>query len=77
MEDINLKKNLINFINLKKTILGVGPMSMNCIDAANNLSNRHKIPMFFKTICLENRSIKFLFNCFFIFPLIQIRLFLL
>ena len=46
MEDINLKKNLINFINLKKTILGVGPMSMNCIDAANNLSNRHKIPMF-------------------------------
>ena len=46
MEDVNLKKKLINFINLKKTILGVGPMSMNCIDAANNLSNNLKIPMF-------------------------------
>ena len=46
MEDLNLKKNLINFINLKKTILGVGPMSMNCINAANYISNKHKIPMF-------------------------------
>ena len=27
MEDLNLKK-LIKFINLKKTILGVGPMSL-------------------------------------------------
>ena len=46
MEDLKLKKNLRNFINLKKTILGVGPMSMNCIDAANNISNKYRIPIF-------------------------------
>ena len=46
MEDLNLKKKLIKFINLKKTILGVGPMSLNCIDAANIVSNDYKIPMF-------------------------------
>lgn len=46
MENIILKNYLKNYINLKKTILGVGPMSMNCIDAANNLSLKYKVPIF-------------------------------
>jgi len=46
MEDIILKKYLKKYINLRKTILGVGPMSMNCIDAANSLSSKYKVPIF-------------------------------
>lgn len=36
-------KNLKKLIKKNKTILGVGPMSLNCVKAATNLANRYKI----------------------------------
>jgi len=46
MEDIKLKSYLQKYINSKKTILGVGPMSFNCINASNNISSKYKVPIF-------------------------------
>ena len=46
MEDIKLKTYLKKYINSKKTILGVGPMSLNCINASNNISFKYKVPIF-------------------------------
>ena len=38
---------LENFIRKKKcTLLGVGPMSKNCIDASLELASNHDIPLF-------------------------------
>lgn len=42
-----IHENLKNFLAKKKcTLLGVGPMSKNCIDAAIELSNEHDAPLF-------------------------------
>ena len=46
MEDLKLKKYLKKYINTKKTVLGVGPMSLNCINASNNISFKYKVPIF-------------------------------
>ena len=38
--------NLKKFISKTKcTLLGVGPMSVNCVDASTKLSNDHDIPL--------------------------------
>ena len=34
-----------NTINLKKTMLGVGPMSKNCVDASIELSDQFNVPI--------------------------------
>jgi hypothetical protein len=36
---------LYNLINDRKTLLGVGPMSLNCVNAAINISNKNNIPI--------------------------------
>ncbi len=42
----NLKKRLANFIDQRKcTILGVGPMSLNCVDVTIDLANSYDIPI--------------------------------
>ena len=41
-----IKEKLIRFMNSRRcTLLGVGPMSKNCVDAAIELSNDHEIPL--------------------------------
>ena len=42
----NLQKNIKKIINQGKTILCVGPMSKNCVDAAIELSDYHNIYIF-------------------------------
>ena len=40
-------KKLKNFIRKKKcTLLGVGPMSTNCVDASIELANYYNLPLF-------------------------------
>ena len=39
-----MKENFTNFISSKKTLLGAGPMSTNCIDAILEVSDSGKIP---------------------------------
>ena len=46
-----LKKYLGNYIKSKKTILGVGPMSLNCIDAVNEISNKYSCYAYSFYIC--------------------------
>ncbi len=39
-------QRLQNFLNKRRcTLLGVGPMSVNCVDAAIDLANEHDVPM--------------------------------
>ena len=41
-----IHQRLQNFLNKKRcTLLGVGPMSLNCVDAAIELANDHEIPI--------------------------------
>ncbi len=40
-----LEKKLLNLISQKKTLLGVGPMSLNCVDASIELSNEYNTPI--------------------------------
>ncbi len=40
-----IAKNLTSLINQKKTLLGVGPMSKNCVDASIQLASEYKIPL--------------------------------
>lgn len=41
-----IHQRLQNFLNKKRcTLLGVGPMSINCVDAAIDLANDHEIPI--------------------------------
>ena len=40
------KEKLLNYIKSKRsTLLGVGPMSLNCVDAVIEISNHEKIPL--------------------------------
>ena len=42
-----IEQKLKNFIQKKKcTLLGVGPMSVNCVDAAVELANDYEVPTF-------------------------------
>ncbi len=42
-----IKHQLVNFLNKKRsTLLGVGPMSNNCVDVTIELSNKYEIPIF-------------------------------
>lgn len=38
-------KKLRKIINKRKTLLGVGPMSLNCVNATIDLSNKYNIPL--------------------------------
>ena len=40
-----IKERFVRLAEQKKTILGVGPMSTNCIDAVIELSNEYEIPI--------------------------------
>ena len=40
-----LQKKLNDLVLQKKTLLGVGPMSLNCVDSAIELSNIHNVPI--------------------------------
>ena len=40
-----IKNQLMRLVKEKRTLLGVGPMSSNCIDAVIELSNAHRIPI--------------------------------
>ena len=41
------KYKLQNFINKRKcTLLGIGPMSLNCVDASIELASEFNIPLF-------------------------------
>lgn len=40
-----IRQRLKRFIDQRKTLLGVGPMSVNCVDAAIELANDHEIPI--------------------------------
>ena len=43
---MNLKKRLTNFRSGRNcTLLGVGPMSKNCIDATIELAGEHDVPL--------------------------------
>ena len=42
---MELKKRLERIINQRKTLLGVGPMSLNVIDASIELSNQFNFPL--------------------------------
>ena len=45
MESLTVEK-LDDFLSKRKcTLLGVGPMSKNCIDASIEISNEHNIPL--------------------------------
>ena len=45
MESLTIEK-LDDFLSKRKcTLLGVGPMSKNCIDASIEISNEHDIPL--------------------------------
>jgi tagatose-1,6-bisphosphate aldolase non-catalytic subunit AgaZ/GatZ len=42
-----IHQRLATFLQKKRcTLLGVGPMSMNCVDAAIELANEHEVPIF-------------------------------
>ena len=42
-----IKHQLVNFLKKKRsTLLGVGPMSKNCVDVTIELSNKYGIPIF-------------------------------
>ena len=41
MKNFNLKK----LIKPNKTLLGVGPMSLNCVKAASEVANKFKFPI--------------------------------
>ena len=45
---MNTTSKLLNHYLVKRrnTMLGVGPMSKNCVDAAIEIVNKHKIPIF-------------------------------
>ena len=45
MESLTVKKLDDFFSKRKCTLLGVGPMSKNCIDASLEISNEHNIPL--------------------------------
>jgi len=38
-------KKLKNIVNQNKTLLGIGPMSLNCVDATINLANKRSVPL--------------------------------
>mgnify|MGYP001212347232 CR=1 FL=1 len=40
-----ISQRLLKVINQKKTLLGVGPMSKNCVDASIQLSGEYRIPL--------------------------------
>ena len=40
-----LKKKLEKIINQRKTLLGVGPMSTNVVDASIEIANFHDLPL--------------------------------
>ena len=40
-----LEKKLNNLVSRRKTLLGVGPMSLNCVDASIELSNNYNVPI--------------------------------
>ena len=41
-----IKEKLLSYIKEKKsTLLGVGPMSLNCVDSVLEITNKHKIPI--------------------------------
>ena len=40
-----IEKKLLNFLNRRNTLLGVGPMSINCVDAVIDICNNHRIPI--------------------------------
>ena len=42
---MEIKKRLEKIINQRKTLLGVGPMSLNVIDASIELSNQFNLPL--------------------------------
>ena len=42
---MELKKKLEKIINQRKTLLGVGPMSLNVVDASIELSNKFNFPL--------------------------------
>ena len=42
---MELKKKLEKIINQRKTLLGVGPMSLNCVDASIELADQYKVPI--------------------------------
>ena len=40
------KQDLMNFYKSRQcTLLGVGPMSKNCVDVTIELANRHEVPL--------------------------------
>ena len=41
-----IKNKLKNYLDKKCTLLGVGPMSPNCVEVAADLSNKYNIPIF-------------------------------
>jgi tagatose-1,6-bisphosphate aldolase non-catalytic subunit AgaZ/GatZ len=40
-----LHRKLERFVKERRTLLGVGPMSVNCVDATIELANEHEIPL--------------------------------
>ena len=42
---MNIQKKLNSIVKSKKTLLGVGPMSINCVDASIELANYHDVPI--------------------------------
>ncbi len=40
-----VEEKINNLINNKKTLLGVGPMSLNCVDASIELADQYKVPI--------------------------------
>jgi len=44
--ELNIKNKLINYLLTNRcTLLGIGPMSVNCVDATIELANEYKIPL--------------------------------
>ena len=42
---MNLKKKLDNLIHQRKTLLGIGPMSLNVVDSSIELANQYNLPL--------------------------------
>lgn len=42
---MQIEKKLKSLVKQKKTLLGVGPMSLNCVDASIELSNKFNVPI--------------------------------
>lgn len=40
-----IKEQLVRYISQNKTLLGIGPMSKNCVDAAIEIGNEYNIPI--------------------------------